>query len=179
MVKTIAFLLAAMTGVASAGGEVDRVAKLGFRIGYGPVPIEKHEARTTTIAIGIEHPTFGKTRMFGEWEWMWINGWRDENLHGSGQRMTAGLRRAFGVLSTSSTVRMFIDGELGGGAMLATEDRMGESAVPVGLAGLRLGYDFRNGESSSRVFEAEVLVRTIVVPTGYGIMFGVGMLWGD
>ncbi|MCX5746367.1 MAG: hypothetical protein NT062_28150 [Proteobacteria bacterium] len=167
--------------------ELDRVTKFGFRIGYGAVPLATSEARSTSLGLGIEHPAFGATRVFGEWEWLWIDEWNDANaeasmrapLHGSGQRATLGLRHALGVLHVNEMIRMFVDSEVGGGAMLASEDRMGVSAVPVGIAGLRLGYDFRRGSSSARVLEAEFMLRAVIVPTGYGLMFGVGMLWGD
>lgn len=179
-------ILVALGGVASAD-EIDRVAKLGFRAGVGALPIATREARTTSLTLGVEHPTFGRTRLFGEAEWLWFGEWNEERaarmnlaqVHGIGQRATVGLRRALAVKSMDDVVRVFLDAELGGGAMVTSEDRMGIAAVPIGIFGLRLGYDFRNGDSSSRVFEAEFMVRGVIVPTGYGLMFGVGMSWGD
>ncbi len=183
LIVTVVLLVA---GRAQADG-VDLVAKLGFRVGYGPMSFAHRSVSATSIEIGVEHPVFGNTRVFGEWEWMWLSE-RDpdqamaigrEPTHGSGQRVSAGLRHAL-IAKSHHEMAWYLDGELGGGAMLASEDTLGTHAVPTGIVGMRLGFDFRNGDSTSRVFETEILVRALVTPRdGTGLLVGVGMLWGD
>lgn len=179
----VGILLAA---TAARADGIDLVPKLGFTVGYGGLPIHAQETRATTLGLDVEHPAWGQTRAFGDWEWMWLAdadatgamaAGRDV-VHGSGQRALAGLRRAL-VVGGDHELRYFLDGEAGGGAMLADDNTMGTHVNGVGLVGLRLGINLRNGDSSSRVWQLDVGLRAILVPNDYGVAFGVGMAWGD
>jgi hypothetical protein len=80
-------------------------------------------------------------------------------------------------------LRLYVDLEIGGGLMLATEPVAGTIALPHALIGLRLGYDFikmRSDTRASSVWEPELLARAIATPgQSVGWVFGVGMAWGD
>ena len=100
--------------------------------------------------------------------------------YGDGHRIQLGVRHVL-ARTRSYPIRVWLDGELGGGAALVTDNLAGTHFVPDGFAGLRFGYDFRthNGDSPSHAFTAEFLLRAIVIDHGAGGMFGVGMQWGD
>ena len=162
----------------------------GFRMSIGALPVDGARATTFALGLGVEHPAFGKTRVFGEAEWLWLmqQGEREMDSvpirptrHGNGHRVSVGLRRELVAKNAGRRVRMFIDAELGGSLALTNDNAVGFAVVPGGLAGLRLGYDIysRADSSPSQTFEAELLVRAIAVPDGVGFMTGVGMLWGN
>lgn len=181
--------------VALLGAVVQRTALrdlFGFRIGIGALPLS---GRTTTASIGlgglgVEHPVFAKTRVFGEYEWLWLipedtramtGGVLRPERHGSGHRATVGLRRELLAKRVGRNVRMFVDGELGGGLALANDNLRGAQRLPAGEIGARLGYDMysSNDDSPSRTFEVEILLRAVAVREGVGMMMGMGMLWGN
>jgi hypothetical protein len=165
---------------------LDQVPKLGFAIGYGDLPVHAQDTRATSVGLGVEHPVLGATRVFATWEWLWLSDGDPAQamatgrdlVNGSGQRVNLGLRRAL-IVGGDGTLRYFFDGELGGGAMLASDDTMGTHVVGDGLVGVRVGFDLRDGNSSSRVFEGDLHANLIVVPHDYGVTFGIGMAWGD
>jgi hypothetical protein len=163
---------------------------LGFRMSAGALPVDGGETRTLSVGLGVEHPVFKKTRVFGEAEWLWLTP-RDERgmdsvvvrpaRYGNGHRVSAGLRREVIAKNTGRSVRMFIDGELGGALALTNDSVGGFAMMPAAIVGLRFGYDLysRSDSSPSRTFEVEVLVRAIAVQDGIGALMGVGMAWGN
>jgi hypothetical protein len=206
--RCIVLVMSIVTSVAALGGGVATASSpdddydhggddgnpafnmLGFRMNIGALPVDGARATTFGLGVGVEHPSFGKTRVFGEAEWLWLmhHGEREMDSvavrperHGNGHRAIAGLRRELVAKNAARSVRLFIDAELGGGLALTNDNAVGFTAVPTGLAGLRFGYDLysRADASPSQTFEAELLVRAVAVPDGIGFMAGVGMAWGN
>lgn len=199
--KLVALALVAFTAVAVASPPdedayieetVDNPAfnMFGFRMSLGALPIDGVRTRTLSVGLGVEHPVFTKTRVFGEYEWLWLAteharamdsvGIRTER-HATGHRASLGLRRELVGMSFGRSVRMFLDGELGGGLALADDNLAGLEVIPAGFVGARFGYDMysRSDESPSRTFELELLVRAIAISDGVGVLTGVGMMWGN
>lgn len=190
----VAVVLAATTAVAQAqesgGDDSPAFNMLDMRFGIGGLPIAGERETTVSLGLGVEHPVFTKTRVFGEYEWMWLfqgPSTRTDMLnpppperHGTGQRAVLGLRREL-LGKGGHSIRAFLDGELGGGLALTNDNMNGFAALPTGFAGLRAGYDVysRVDNSPSRTFEFELLYRFIAVPDGFGMMFGIGMAWGN
>lgn len=199
MVKTIIFMLAATTVVHARPVDVDSYDDevdddepafnmLGFRFGFGALPRDGGRMTTLSIGLGVEHPVFDRTRVFGEYEWLWFSHHSEREMDvgirlergGTGHRSTIGLRREL-LAKGFGRMRMFVDVELGGGLAVASDHRTGLELVPAGVAGLRFGYDLysRSDDSPSRTFETELLFRAIAVEDGIGAMLGAGMLWGN
>jgi hypothetical protein len=101
--------------------------------------------------------------------------------HGSGHRTFIGLRRELESKRVSRGFSLFLDTEVGGGVALVNDNMTGVEFLPTAFLGLRGGYDFysRNEDSPSRTFEAEFLLRAIAIQDGIGLLFGVGMFWGN
>jgi hypothetical protein len=172
-------------------------SKLGFHFGGGKLPILGQKLQTEQVGVTFEHDLWGSLRIVAEYEYMWL-GKRDTEMEGQdvidggGQRASLGLRRT---ITDSRRIhhelRFYLDGELGGGLMLADDAALsspnappsGGGAIvrPYGYAGIRLGYDFflRHGTQGSRVWEPELTFRAIKVEDGVGFAFGVGMTWGN
>jgi hypothetical protein len=163
---------------------------LDTRFSMGALPMDGAPALTVSLGLGVEHPVFKKTRVFGEYEWMWLFDRPTERTymldpppperHGTGHRAMMGLRREL-VGKGAHSFRAFIDGELGGGLALTNDNMRGFQTLPTGFVGLRAGYDVysREDDSPSRTFELELLFRMIAVPDGMGGLFGLGMAWGN
>jgi hypothetical protein len=195
MVKTIAIALVSLTAVAAAEDdyyEDDEPAfnMLGFRLGAGSLPVEGLRTTMFSVGLGVEHPVWNKTRVFGEYEWIWLSRIDERAMHtmslrperhASGHRVTAGLRREIIAKNMSRSLRLFLDGEIGGGVALVNDNLSGVALVPAGIVGLRVGYDVysRSDDSPSRTFESELLVRGIAIEHGIGVLVGIGMLWGN
>jgi hypothetical protein len=200
MVKTIALALVSLTAVAAADSDVEddyyedddepAFNMLGFRLGAGMLPVEGLRTTMFSVGLGVEHPVFDKTRVFGEYEWLWLSRIDERAMqtmsirperHASGHRATAGLRRELVAKNMSRSLRLFLDGEIGGGVALVNDNLSGVALVPAGIVGLRVGYDVysRSDDSPSRTFEAELLVRGIAIEHGLGVLVGIGMLWGN
>jgi hypothetical protein len=162
---------------------------LDMRFAMGALPMDG-PALTVSLGLGVEHPVFKKTRVFGEYEWMWLFDRANERTymitpppperHGTGQRALIGLRREL-LGKGRRSFRAFIDGELGGGLAIANDNMHGFQPLPTGFVGLRAGYDVysREDDSPSRTFEFELLFRMLAVPDGMGTLFGLGMAWGN
>ncbi len=192
-VAALLMTVAIGSGHASADDDNPAFNMFGFRMSAGALPLDGG-SRTTVLSVGlgVEHPVFQKTRvrMFGEYEWLWMT-WLDERAgdsvvirperHGNGHRASVGLRREVLAKNLSRSVRVFLDGEVGAAVALMNDNMHGASFVPSSLIGFRFGYDVysREDESPSRTFEAEVLVRAIVIEGGAGAMMGMGMAWGN
>ncbi|HSD86647.1 MAG TPA: hypothetical protein VLB44_04005 [Kofleriaceae bacterium] len=163
---------------------------LGIRFAFGALPIRHADTLTMSVGLGVEHPVFKKTRVFGEYEWLWLITRPDERdlmsttprpeRHGSGHRAMLGLRREL-VGKGRHAVHAFVDGELGAGLALTNDNIGGVAMLPTLFGGLRAGYDMysRTDDSPSRTFEVEILVRAVAVPDGIGMLGGVGMAWGN
>ena len=172
-------MLVVLCGVARAD---DAFNMFGFRMGVGALPIEGGDTLTVSLGLGVEHPVFKKTRVFGEYEWLWLTE-RDPRMpphHGNGHRASLGLRREL-LGKGKRQLRVYLDGELGGGLALTNDTMLGVALMPDFFAGLRGGWDLysRADDSPSRTFELELLLRAIVIREGVGMMLGVGMLWGN
>ncbi len=166
----------------------------GFAMGVGGLPIRGADNLAFSIGLSVEHPVFKKTRVFGEYDWLWLQR-RDPRAgemmnseqmvprpdeHGSGHRTSLGLRRELIGKSGGST-HAFIDGELGASIALVNDNMTGVEVLPAGFAGIRLGYDLyaRRDDSPSATFETGLLLRIIALRDGVGMSFGVGMYWGN
>ena len=190
MVKTTLLVLVMLTTAASAEGDSPAFNMFGFRMSGGALPLDGNRATVLSVGLGVEHPVFKKTRMFGEYEWLWVT-WIDSRAidtgvirperHGNGHRASIGARRELKAKNVGRSVRMFIDGELGANVALTNDNMRGMTFSPGGLVGLRFGYDVYSGvdNSPSRTFEAEILVRAIVIEHGAGALMGIGMAWGN
>lgn len=189
MVKHLALvlvLLSCPTAFADDGDDDDvGFNMLGARVGFGSMPIYGASTLAVSLGLGVEHPVFPRTRVFGEYDWVWLStapGPMDSapEHHGSGHRAVAGLRREL-IGKGGQSMRAFVDGEVGGGLMIANDSMMGVALVPTGFVGIRLGYDIysRHDDSPSRTFEIEILTRVLMVPDGVGFLTGFGMAWGN
>jgi len=163
----------------------------GFDMAIGVQPHNGENALAMSIGLGVEHPVFKKTRVFGEYAWMWLlPRSQDERAlasmaprperNANGHRASLGLRRELKA-KESGSMRMFIDGELGGSVALVHDAMDGTEVLPAAFLGLRMGYDLysRRDDSPSRTFETALLLRTTATHEGVGITFGLGMFWGN
>jgi hypothetical protein len=214
MVKHVALALVALTGIAQArpapcedcdeppppppdieeSDDDDEPAfnMLGFRFSVGALPLADAPMTSLSLGIGIEHPVFMRTRVFAEYEWLWLAR-RDVGAmttpgiparpeeHATGHRALLGLRRELAAKRGGRSLRMFLDGELGGGLALVNDNVTGVQMLPTGFLGIHAGYDIytRNEDSPSRTFEAELLLRAIAVRDGIGMLVGFGFAWGN
>ncbi|MBP9089041.1 MAG: hypothetical protein KBG15_23170 [Kofleriaceae bacterium] len=158
---------------------------LGFRIGVGKLVIGQQPVTTMALGVVTEARLLGKLRGLAEYEWLNLSdastlATSSRKLTGGGHRANIGLRKALVESTFQKALRLYIDGEIGGGAAWTTNTITGDKLVPHGLVGLRFGYGFITDvkDSPSREFECEFLVRTIITPESAGLLFGVGMSWG-
>jgi hypothetical protein len=191
MVKILA-VLALVAGTARAeivrvpDAEPDRtsVPLFGYRIGYSSLPIDGVDTTLFSLGLGIEHPLFGHFRALAEYEFVFTETHDDPARmpppeYGTGHRLHLGLRHVL-VDKQLEVLRLWVDGELGGGLGMFTDNVTGARALPDAFAGLRLGYDMHSPRPSpARTFVAELIVRMIVIDRGAGVMGGVGMYWSN
>ena len=187
MVKTIALVLLACTGLAGADDDPPAHNKLGFRIGFGKLTTEE-TLHTFSLGLHVEHPVFPTTRVFAEYELMWLGEAESmspatDGMPYTGHRSHLGIRSELLGKTFGGAAHFYLDAEIGGGLGVVTDDISGVQVLPHVFAGVRGGYDFLWGEKhahSSRVFEAELLARAFRMPDGgRAVLFGIGMLWGD
>lgn len=158
-------------------------SRLGTRIGFGSVPVDGTPMTTASISVSLDRPLAGRWRVLGEYEHVWI-GARDLDAHAmtgvaslaaSGHRVHAGLRRR---LLEKTWARglfgVFVDGEAGAGAMLVDRTE-GAHGVPHLFAGLRAGFALEQ----QTLWDYEVILRGLAVPDGAGVLFGIGLVWGQ
>jgi hypothetical protein len=163
---------------------------LDMRFAIGSLPVDGAPTLTVSLGLGVEHPVFKKTRVFGEYEWLWLSDRPTERTymispppperHGTGHRALLGLRREL-IGKGRHKMRAFLDGEIGGGLALTNDNMSGFQTLPTGFVGLRVGYDVYSSQddSPSRTFELEMLFRMLLVPDGTGVLMGIGMAWGN
>jgi hypothetical protein len=167
----------------------------GFTMGIGSLPVQGASTLAMSIGLSVEHPVFKKTRVLGEYDWMWLmrrDTRANERLasadsmvprpeeHATGHRAGLGLRREL-IGKGNYRSRLFLDGELGGSIALVNNNMTGVAVVPALFTGVRVGYDLYSGrdDSPSRTFETAILLRAIALREGLGMMFGLGMVWGN
>jgi hypothetical protein len=165
----------------------------GFDFSGGVQPYDGKNALATTLGLSVEHPVFTKTRVFGEYAWLWLSPREDTtdlmattlrateiDRHASGHRATLGLRRELKAKGSSS-FRLFLDGELGANAALLNDSVTGTVLLPAGFVGVRAGYDLysQRENSPSRTFETALFFRATGSQYGVGFAFGLGMYWGN
>ncbi|HSN27363.1 MAG TPA: hypothetical protein VLT45_13810 [Kofleriaceae bacterium] len=183
MVKILA-LLVALCAVAHADDDIDSDVDngppllLGFRLAAGKLPVATEDLTTLTLGLDVDHPVSRSWRVFGEYEWMWLDRDQMSTQHGSGHRLLTGLRHTVAD-KREGRLRAYLDVEGGGGLAVLDDSILGVRILPTGFAGLRGGYDFTHADSPSRVFEVEILVRAIFVENGTGLLAGFGMQWGN
>jgi hypothetical protein len=156
---------------------------LGTRVGYGSIPVGDQPMTTMSLAVTFDHPIAGRWRIAAEYEYLWI-GERDFDAHeengvaslsDSGHRAHLGMRRR--VLErqwADGQVELFLDGEAGGGVMLVDREH-GALALPHAFVGLRAGLAL---DMETR-WEYELFVRGLGLSDGPGVLFGIGLVWGD
>jgi hypothetical protein len=159
---------------------------LGWRIQGGTLEIRDRELSVAGLAVMAERRVHGRWRLFGEYEYAWLAEADDMDQHyeGSGHRGWAGVRVTLleSKRYIDKVLRFYVDGEVGGGVLLAHETRLGRFADPFGFIGLRVGYDFQNlhkGTTASSTWQPDILVRAIRTDDATGFVFGIGMGWGN
>lgn len=156
---------------------------LGTRIAYGSIPVGDTPMTTMSLAVAIDRPLFGRWRIGAEYEYLWI-GKRDFEAHketgvaslsDSGHRVHLGLRhRLLDKRYAYGKVELFLDGEAGGGAMLVDREE-GALALPHAFVGVRAGFGLEYGTR----WEYEMFIRGLAVRDGPGVLFGIGLVWGE
>lgn len=158
-------------------------SRLGTRVAYGLVTIDDAPLTTMSIGISIDRPVVGKWRALAEYEHLWIGPYDWDSdvgvaaLPDGGHRAHLGVRRELVEKRWSyGRVRAFVDGEAGGGAMLV--DRMTGDALAVAhaFAGVRAGLSLAWDD---RRLDYEVVVRGLATTEGAGVLFGIGLVWGE
>jgi hypothetical protein len=162
---------------------------LETRFAFGSMPIDDGASSlTVSLGLGVEHPVFKRTRVFGEYEWLWLASTpvdpalmaSEPEHNGSGHRAVLGLRRELAGKGSYAT-HVFVDGEVGGGLGIVNDSMFGMRMLPTGFVGMRVGWDIysHKDDSPSRTFEMNLLVRVLAVSDGVGVMTGIGMAWGS
>lgn len=162
--------------------------KVGFRFGGGVAPIAHELMSMFGIALAVERPITRRWQWLAEYEHLWLIPRQTRNaqmrgesaIDGSGHRAHLGLRVTL-ASKQIRVLRLFIDGEAGGGATLAARD--GDLHLgPHAFAGIRLGYEFsseRRATRASKTWEPNLALRMLAVPNGLGFFGGLAMYWGD
>ena len=181
MVKLLlAVILAA--GVAHADPQIDR------RVGWD-FSLAGTSDKTFAFGLGIDLDQ----RIAGAWfvtaayHWRWTERTLTEmtSAPGSAQAIDLGVRRRLASSIRFSPLTLFVDGEAGAGAELATDDR-GSRTMPEAYIGLRFGYQLTESQSATpqRGFDFDFAARAVAIdhgPEGHAIggMFVMTMAWDD
>ncbi len=175
MVKAIAIVLCVVAS-ATAAAEPDHGA-LGFTIGLGGLPLDGEKTFVYSLGLGIEHRAFAHWRAIAEYELLWLER-QQMREYGDGHRAQVGLRHAI-VHSQGSSLRWYVDAELGGGFGLVSSNLAPVRALPDAFVGVRGGYDmYASGPSQAQRIESALVVRAIAIPDGIGMLFGLSIMWG-
>lgn len=148
---------------------------IAMRTSAGAIPLAGEHRVAYSSGLHGSVATLAGFRVVGELELVWL---QDSpkvamDVHGFGARSQLAIRHVL-----AATRLCYADLEVGGGAGLFDDTRLGRQTVPDAFVGLRAGYDLVARGSQARVFEAEFELRALVVPGGTGWMFGVGFGWG-
>lgn len=162
--------------------------KVGFRFGGGVAPIAHELMPMFGVALAVERQITRRLQWLAEYEHLWLLPRQtlnarmrgESSLDGSGHRANLGLRITL-ASKQIRFLRLFVDGEAGGGATLAARDD-GVHLSPHTFTGIRLGYEFssqRRETRASKSWEPNLALRMLVVPNGLGFFGGIAMYWGD
>ena len=170
--------------------------RLGTRVNYGAMKLDDRSLSTSSIAVSFDRAVAGRARalrVLGEYEYMWLGPYDvDEqmktgagSLPDNGHRMNLGLRmmcvekfwveRHFGV---------WLDAELGAGAMVIDRELGGVVATPHAFVGARFGMsllwdqDEEESRGDTDRWDYEIVLRGLAMPEGFGVLFGIGLAWG-
>src|SRR5262249_56729418 len=72
MVKQVVIALMLLTSNATADDDDNAFNMFGFRMSMGALPIDHSNTQILGIGLGVEHPVFHKTRVFADYEWLWL-----------------------------------------------------------------------------------------------------------
>jgi hypothetical protein len=177
MVKLGALALVLAARTAHADPDIDR--RVGWDFAVGGV-----SDKTFAFGLGIDLDQ----RIAGAWfvtaayHWRWTERTLTEMTHadGSAEALDLGFRHRLASSLRFSPLVLFVDGEAGAGAELATDDR-GSRAVPEAYAGLRFGYQLTEhaGQTPQRGFDFDLAARAIAVDRAIGGMLVMTMAWDD
>jgi hypothetical protein len=177
MVKLGALAVIIAAGVAHADPAIDR--RVGWDLSIGGL-----SGKTFAAGLGIDLDQ----RIAGAWfvtaayHWRWTERALTETTSapGSAQAIDLGVRRRLASSVRFSPLALFVDGEAGLGAELATDDR-GSRAVPEAYAGLRFGYQIteHGSQTPQRGFDFDLAARAIAIDHAIGGMFVMTMAWDD
>ena len=193
--KALALLLA-LAGPASADvfqrGQEARThdSLFGFRIGGGEQAIDDLDLTMTSVALAYEQRVLGALRIVAEYEYVLLGVQdteddKDKASDGMAHRASLVARHHLyrSKLFFDETFRLYVDFELGAAFLLGSEPMAGRIAVPQGIAGFRLGYDFikfRKETRASKVWEPEWLFRVVATPyEKVGFFAAFGLSWGS
>ncbi len=189
MVTRALLVIAALASVARAeyiavSPEPERTewSRLGTRIGYGAVPVGDTLLMTGGIGVMLDQPLVGRWRWTGEYEYLWMgdgSGFQDEGvaaLPDSGHRVQIGVRRRLAEHIWRGVLGVYLDGDAGVGAMLVDHQPRGSIAQPDAFLGVHAGFTVSNRE---QIWEYDIVVRGLAVPDGAGVLFGIGLVWGQ
>ena len=152
--------------------------KLGFRFGFGRMPLEGERLGGIQLTVGVEHPITRKLRALAEYDWMWLSvvppdeGTMEPTVAGMGHRGNLGVRRRFEE-KLFHEIRFYADLEAGGG-LGVYEGALDTHVKPHGFLGIRGGYAIK----SRTQLEIEIQFRGIVIEQGIGFAGGMGFYWG-
>jgi hypothetical protein len=177
MVKLGALAILLAAGVAHADPAIDR--RVGWDFAIGGL-----SDKTFAVGLGLDLDQ----RIGGAWfataayHWRWTERTLTEmtSAPGTAQAIDLGVRRRLVASRRFDPLTLFVDGEAGVGAELATDDR-GSRTVPEAYAGLRFGYQLaeQRGPTPQRAFDFDFAARAIAIDDGIGGMFVMTMAWDD
>ncbi len=175
-------VVALLAGVAHADDVDPAHNKLGMQIEFGWLPLADQRIGAIGLGLGVDHPVFGATRMFAEYEWLFVSDIPDDGTmpttNGTGHRVHLGVRRMVASKRVES-VRFHADVE-GGGGLGMYDHAAGVEVVPHGFVGLRAGYTVYSPSSrAAHTFDVAVCFRATAVERGVGFGGGIAIAWGD
>jgi hypothetical protein len=173
---------------------------IGATTGFVNYHLFGHERTGFTYGVVWGRQLLGRLQLFAGYDFVFTttdgiepDGTREE-IHGSGHRLTAGLR--YPILTTllgrrddasGIQLRPHVDGELGGAGMLLREDVLGRASRLFGIAGVRLGLEVvragkvsENAEVPSRARGASDIhfrIHAIAADREVDWQFAVGFEW--
>jgi hypothetical protein len=184
-VRALLIVMALAAPAAADGRRTETDSLLGMRISVGSFPLAEEDRALlqTALALTFEQRAVGAWRLFGELEYLWIGerGEPDPDIEGNGIRGQVGVRRAVARSRIlAGAIRFYVDAEVGGGLLLASETKAGTLIEPAAFVGVRAGYDFISERPrGALIWEPELLARGFRMADGYGLVFGVGFAWGN
>jgi hypothetical protein len=180
MVKTMLALVVAC-GIAHAdpalGPAIDR--RVGWDFAFGA---QADKTFAYGPGIDLDQRLGGAWFVTAAYHWRWTT--RElpgmTSMAGSAQAIDLGVRHRLLSSRHFAPLALFVDGEAGIGAELATDD-VGSRALPEAYAGVRFGYELTEteGPTPQRGFDFDFGVRAIAIDHGIGTMVVMTMAWDD